>query len=208
MNWQSQDTPQCADSELRDGLELRDPKALTAVFDRYGRIVYSIIIRMVGDSAVAEDLTQEVFLRAWSRSAQFDKLRGSVRPWLVAIARHRAIDHLRAAAGRPASPDSKMERFVNPTLFADLEAGILNLDRERLLKETLANLSENHRQVIQLAYFEGLSHTEIAIRTCEPLGTIKTRVRSALTAMRMDLTGAEAARAAESAKVLLAMGGN
>jgi RNA polymerase sigma-70 factor (ECF subfamily) len=174
------------DPELVARLQRRDPHALAELYDRYGRLVYSLILRVVHDSGIAEDLVQETFLRVWNRVQGFDADRGAITPWLLAVARNRAIDYLRSAGGRERNA-IEYEETDHPSLYVDMEQDILTLDNARLVKAAMDKLSPEQRQVIELAYFEGLSQTEMAQRMKQPLGTVKTWVRAALKNLRADL---------------------
>jgi RNA polymerase sigma-70 factor (ECF subfamily) len=143
----------------------------------------------VRDAGIAEDLVQETFLRVWSRVGGFDADKGAIGPWLLAVARNRAIDYLRSASGRERNA-LELEETDHPSLYRDMETEILHSDRTRRVKAALQKLSPQHRQVIELAYFEGLSQTEMAERMGQPLGTVKTWVRAALKTLRDDLQGA------------------
>ena len=177
------------ESDLVLRLQRRDPQALAELYDLYGRLAYALILRVVRDAAIAEDLVQETFLRVWNRVQGFDAQRGAVGPWLLAVARNRAIDYLRSSAGRAHSP-LDLERTEHPALYGDLEREILASDSARRIKAAMAKLSPPHREVIELAYFEGLSQTEMAERMGQPLGTVKTWVRTALRQLRDDLGAA------------------
>src|ERR1700733_3228432 len=175
------------DSELARRLKNRDPHAMSDLYDRYGRIAYSLIFRVVRDTGVAEDLVQETFLRVWNRVHSFDPERGALGPWILTVARNRAIDYLRSVDGRMSAGSLELDRTENPALFSSLNDGALALDRARRLKSAFEKLNPNQRTVIELAYFEGLSQTEMAERMQQPLGTIKTWVRTALKALREEL---------------------
>lgn len=174
------------DSGLVARMQRRDPLALAELYDRYGRLAYSLIFRVVRDSGIAEDLVQETFLRVWNRVAGFDAQKGSIGPWLLAVARNRAIDYLRSASGRERNT-LEYEETDHPHLYCDMEKDILASDKARLVKTAMDKLPPNHRQVIELAYFEGLSQTEMAERMGQPLGTVKTWVRTALKNLRDEL---------------------
>ena len=174
------------DAELVLRLQRRDPQALADLYDRYGRLVYSLILRVVRDTGVAEDLVQETFLRVWNRVQGFDAEKGSVGPWLLAVARNRAIDYLRSTTGR-ARNSLELEATEHPALFSDMEKDLLRSDRTRRVKDAMGKLTANQRQVIEMAYFEGLSQTEMADRMGQPLGTVKTWVRTALKILRDEL---------------------
>lgn len=179
------------DADLVLRLQHRDPRALAELYDRYGRLTYALILRVVRDVGAAEDLVQETFLRVWTRAQAFDARKGSVGPWLLAIARNRAIDYLRSAGGRERK-SVEFEETDHPSLFIDMEQGILTSDRARRVKAAVEKLSASQRQVIELAYFEGLTQTEMAERIGQPLGTVKTWVRAALKNLRDQVTTAEA----------------
>jgi RNA polymerase sigma-70 factor (ECF subfamily) len=174
------------DTNLVSRMQRRDPNALAELYDRYGRVVYALILRVVRDAGVAEDLVQESFLRVWNRVHGFDAQKGSIGPWLLAVARNRAIDYLRSAGGRERNA-VEFEETEHPALYCDMERDILNSDKARIVKSALGKLSPNQRQVIELAYFEGLSQTEMAQRMGQPLGTVKTWVRTALKNLRDEL---------------------
>jgi len=174
------------DSELVARMQRRDPQALGELYDRYGRVAYALILRVVRDTGIAEDLVQETFLRVWNRVHGFDAQKGSIGPWLLAVARNRAIDYLRSAGGRERNA-VEYEEIEHPSLFCDMEKEIISSDKARIVKSAIEKLSPNHRQVIELAYFEGLSQTEMAERMGQPLGTVKTWVRTALKNLRDEL---------------------
>lgn len=174
------------DAELIQRLQRRDPQALADLYDRYGRLAYSLILRIVRDTGIAEDLVQETFLRVWNRAQGFDAQKGSIGPWLLAVARNRAIDYLRSAGGRERNA-VEFEETDHPGLYVDMERDIFNSDKARRVKTAMEKLSPNLRQVIELAYFEGLSQTEMAQRMGQPLGTVKTWVRAALKNLRDEL---------------------
>jgi len=174
------------DTNLVERMQGRDPRALAELYDRYGRVVYALILRVVRDPGIAEDLVQETFLRVWNRVHGFDAQKGSIGPWLLAVARNRAIDYLRSAGGRERN-SVEYEETDHPALYTDMEKDILASDKARVVKSAMDKLSPNQRQVIELAYFEGLSQTEMAERMGQPLGTVKTWVRSALKSLRDEL---------------------
>jgi RNA polymerase sigma-70 factor, ECF subfamily len=172
--------------ELIVRLQHRDPQALAELYDRYGRLAYSLVLRVVRDQAIAEDLVQETFLRVWNRVHSLDSEKGSIGPWLLAIARNRAIDYLRSSAGRERSA-VEFDETDHARLYCDMEAGILISEQARRVKVAMDKLPPNHRTVVELAYFEGLSQSEMAATMGQPLGTIKTWVRSALQSLRDEL---------------------
>jgi len=178
------------DGDLARRLRARDPHVMPALYDRYGRLAYSLIYRVVRDAGVAEDLVQETFLRVWNRAQSFDAERGALGPWILTVARNRAIDHLRSVEGRMAAGALELDRIENPALFSSFEDSALTIDRARRLKEAFTKLTPAQKEVIELAYFEGLSQTEMAERLKQPLGTVKTWVRTALKVLREQLSEA------------------
>jgi RNA polymerase sigma-70 factor (ECF subfamily) len=174
------------DGDLVRRLQHRDPRALGELYDRYGRLAFSLILRIVRDVGIAEDLVQETFLRVWNRVGGFDADKGAIGPWLLAVARNRAIDYLRSASGRERN-SLELEESEHPSLYRDMESQIFQSDRARRVRAALQKLSPQYRQVIELAYFEGLSQTEMAERMGQPLGTVKTWVRTALKILRDEL---------------------
>ena len=178
------------DSNLAQRLKSRDPQAMSDLYDRYGRLAYSVIYRMVRDAGTAEDLVQETFLRVWNRAGSFDPQRGALGPWVLTVARNRAIDYVRSMDGRMSAGALELDRMENPALFSGFDEKALSIDRARRLKSAFEKLTPNQRIVIDLAYYEGLSQKEMAERLKQTLGTVKTWVRSALKALRDELTEA------------------
>ena len=174
------------ESALIARLQRRDPQALAELYDRYGRTAYSLILRVVRDKASAEDLVQETFLRVWNRVHSVDSAKGAVGPWLLAIARNVAIDYLRSSAGRERNA-VELDEAGHAPLFGEMEAEILISDQARRAKAAMDKLAPNYRTVMELAYFEGLSQSEMSVRMGQPLGTIKTWVRAALQCLREEL---------------------
>jgi RNA polymerase sigma-70 factor (ECF subfamily) len=181
------------ESGLAERLRARDPKVMGEIYDRYGRLVYSLIHRVVRDTGVAEDLTQETFLRVWNRAQAFDADRGALGPWIVTVARNRAIDYLRSSDARMASRSLELAEIEHPSKFTGFDSQALSIDRARRLKDAFEKLTPNQKTVIELAYYEGLSQTEMAERMQQPLGTVKTWVRAALKTLRDQLGEAAAA---------------
>jgi RNA polymerase sigma-70 factor (ECF subfamily) len=181
-----------SDAELAERLKKRDPDAMTVLYDRFGRLAYSVIVGIVHDSAIAEDLMQETFLRVWNRVQAFDSERGALGAWLLAVARNRAIDYVRSAGARMALNCFELEEREHPSLFVDMERELVSEDNARLVRNALAQLNANQKKVVELAYYEGLSQTEMAERLGEPLGTVKTWARTALKVLRDELSKAAA----------------
>src|SRR5580704_8555555 len=177
------------DADLARRLKAREPHAMSDLYDRYGRLAFSLIYRIVRNTGAAEDLVQETFLRVWNRVQSFDRTRGALGPWVLRVARNRAIDYLRSVDGKMSAGALELDRLETPVIFSNFDENALSLDRARTLKTAFEKLSPTQKQVIELAYFEGLSQTEMAERMKQPLGTVKTWVRSALKALRDDIAG-------------------
>lgn len=176
--------PDKRDAELIERLRNRDPDGLAAAYDRYGQIAYSLFLRITRDQSAAEDLLQELFIRLWNRGKDFDSTKGTLGAWLLSIARNLAIDHVRSAQSRFSArlrPIDQINHFSMAAAASEPESVI---DRSRAVSTAFANLSFNEKRVLELAYFEGFSQTEIAERLKEPLGTVKSWTRSALSRMR------------------------
>lgn len=175
------------ENELVRRLQHREPEAMADLYDRYARLAYSVIYRIVRNAAAAEELVQETFLRVWNRVQAFDAEKGALGPWVLTVARNRAIDYLRSVDGRMARSAVELEKVESPGLFTAPESEFANVDRERLLRAAFGKLNPNQRIVIELAYYEGLSQSEMAERMKQPLGTVKTWVRGALKILRDEL---------------------
>jgi RNA polymerase sigma-70 factor (ECF subfamily) len=147
----------------------------------HGRMVHSVILQLVHDKDVADDLTQEVFLRAIERSNQFDQAQGHLLQWLTGIAKHLALDYLKSAGRRLRAHQQPIDEV---TTAPTAELTLLQSDQGRTLRIAVAELEPMQRQIIQLAYFQGLSQSAIATELQQPLGTIKGRTRSALRRLR------------------------
>ena len=156
--------------DLLHRLKAQDPQAIAELYDRYGRLLYTIIFRIVNNPGVAEDLVQETFLKAWNRAAGLNEDYGSVGPWLLSIARHCALDYKKSSHARLTS---QVEMDDNSFPPMTIENDLLCSDQGRLLTHAFQRLSPNQRQIIEMAYYEGLSQTSIAERLKQPLGTIK-----------------------------------
>jgi RNA polymerase sigma-70 factor, ECF subfamily len=159
-------------------LKSGDQGALAALYDRYSSIVYAVALRVLGDTGAAEDVLQEVFLQLWRNPGAFDAARGSLGAWLAVITRNRAIDSLRRR--RPETDIEDVIVSVAPDLASEA-------DRSRAAEKVrgvLGAMPTTQRSALEMAYFEGMSHSEIAAKTGEPLGTIKTRIRAGLMTLR------------------------
>lgn len=175
------DRSQVTDSMLISRIRAGDEDALGALHDRYAQVVYSVALRVLGETTQAEDVLQEIFLQLWRNPQKFDSNRGSLGAWLAVIARHRAIDCLRRR-----KPESDIEDVV-VVVDSDLEQAVDRNVAVAKVRTALQSLPPEQRTPLELAFFQGLTHAEIAAKTGEPLGTIKTRIRSALFTLRKAL---------------------
>jgi RNA polymerase sigma-70 factor, ECF subfamily len=155
-----------------------DENAMADLYDRYSGIVYGVALRVLGNTSAAEDVLQEVFLQLWRNPQAFDADRGKLAPWLAVIARNRAIDLLRK---RPMEDDIAELPISTGVNLEDEASQRLAISKVR---GVLGQLPVDQRRLLEMAFFEGLTHTEIASKTGEPLGTVKTRIRSGLLALR------------------------
>jgi RNA polymerase sigma-70 factor, ECF subfamily len=158
-----------------------DEQAMAQLYDRYSSIVYSVALRVLGDTGSAEDVVQDVFMQLWRNPAAFDSSRGSLPAWLAVIARNRAIDAIRKR--HPEDDIAETIVSIEPDLVGEAERARA-IDKVR---GTLGTMPAPQRDALELAFFEGLTHSEIAAKTGEPLGTIKTRIRAGLLALRKAL---------------------
>jgi RNA polymerase sigma-70 factor, ECF subfamily len=177
------------DRQVLDRMIRGDQSALADLYDRHARTVYSLALRVVGDRAEAEDVVQEVFTQAWRSCARYDRTRATVAGWLVMMARSRSIDHLRMRQARPDATASPVEMPDPPGPGPAQEAMVIAGEAIQRLRRALGELPVTLRTPLELAYYEGLSQTAIAEKLGEPLGTIKTRMRTALQKLRTVLQG-------------------
>jgi RNA polymerase sigma-70 factor, ECF subfamily len=176
-----------ADRAALDRIAHGELDALDELYERYKTMSYSIAFRITNDGSLAEDVVQEAFLGAWRNAARYIEGRGSVKTWLLAIVHHRAIDAVRRrrpAASLPDRDDAPPPELRLPDVWAEVAA---NLDAAAV-RAALAALTDVQREAIELAYFGGLTQVEIAEQTGTPLGTVKSRMRLGLLAMRRVLS--------------------
>jgi RNA polymerase sigma-70 factor (ECF subfamily) len=179
------------DEELMQRLAYRDLVAFRALYDRYGNLVYSAALRVVRDAQIAEDMVQEIFLRIWRKPESYVAQRGRFVTWLTSVTRNRAVDEVRSRGRRfrheTASPEEQERELPaseqdDPALTAELS------DQRRLIIAALTQIPAEQREIIELAYFGGLTQQEIAERLSQPLGTVKTRIRLGMQKLRAALT--------------------
>jgi RNA polymerase sigma-70 factor (ECF subfamily) len=170
------------DAELLRAVARGDDAALAALYDHYSSILLGLLLRILHNRAEAEDVLQEVFVQVWRRAASFDESRGRGFTWLVTLARSRAIDRLRALDSRARAANASAAEASDTVGDASLDA--FRSEQREIMRGALAQLSEDQRRTLLLAYEEGLTQSEIAARLGQPLGTVKTRTRAGLMRLR------------------------
>jgi RNA polymerase sigma-70 factor (ECF subfamily) len=180
-----------SDLSVLQRIAARDSAALAELYDRHSRLLFGLILRIVGDRGEAEEILQEAFVRVWTRAETYDAQMGGPLPWIVRLARNCAIDRLRArrvraAVGAPAI-DGAVAEAVPATGIQNPEEAVIGAERRHRLTDALAGLPAEQRRLIEAAFFEGYTHSELAQRFGLPLGTVKTRIRAGMIAMRQRL---------------------
>jgi RNA polymerase sigma-70 factor (ECF subfamily) len=165
----------------------RQPEALAELYDHYAPLLFALTRRILGNGQDAEEVLQEAFLQAWNQADRYDSARSSVSTWLVLIARSRALDRLRQRRSRERTAGAAAVEPRAADASARLDEHVLIRERRQRVRAALAGLPGEQKEVLELAFFEGLSQTEIAERTATPLGTVKTRALLAMKKLRRDL---------------------
>src|SRR6202162_5710922 len=177
-----------ADRALVARIESRDAEALALLYDRHAGRLMGLAHRILGDTGEAEEILQEVFLHVWKAASTFDSSRGPVLAWLLVATRSRSIDRLRSRRTGRSAVARSLEEAPEPASREDVEADAAGRgEGEAQCRAVIAELPEDQRRALELAYFDGLTHQEIAARTATPLGTVKTRVRLGLMKLRARL---------------------
>jgi RNA polymerase sigma-70 factor (ECF subfamily) len=162
-----------------------DNGALSHLYDSTSRMVYGLCLRIVKDPSAAEDITLETYLQVWRTAQSYDPVRGTVSAWLLTVVRSRAIDWLRARKARRADLEQDLDEvFELQDLRPSPERASIDSGRTRIIQNAMAELPEEQRRAIELTYFSGLSHSEIALQTGLPIGTVKTRIRLGVIRLR------------------------
>ena len=167
-----------------------DGEALRELYDMHSRAVYSLALRILRVQSDAEDIVQDVFVQAWRQAARYDATRGTVAGWLLMQARSRSIDRLRARQARPEQTEDE-RRADPPDSSAGADIQIVRSEQARRVRQALEDLPRLQRTALELAYYEGLTHVQIAEQLEQPLGTIKTRIRQGLLKLRQALGAGE-----------------
>lgn len=170
------------DVELLHAVARGDEDALARLYDRYRIILFSLLVRILKSREEAEDILQEVFLQVWRRACDFDESRGKPFTWLVTLARSRAIDRIRQLGARQRLAEASAQD--TPEAVSDAVADTLHSEQREIIARALAALPEEQRRTLNLAYFDGLTQSEIAEQLATPLGTVKTRMRSGMIKLR------------------------
>jgi len=176
-------TDQNVDAAILRQIADRDPRGVELLYDRYGGVAFALAYRLLGERGSAEDVVQEAFLNVWRQGATYDTRRGTVRTWLLTIVHHRAIDQMRSMRSKAGADTVIDDALPLPAKEDTWTEVIQSLEHERI-RLAMATLPPEQRQVVDLAYYGGFTHTEIAQRVGIPLGTVKGRMRLALDKLR------------------------
>ncbi len=177
-----------SEAELMRQMAAGEIGGLETLYDRYHAVAYALALRITTETGLAEDVVQDSFLGLWRNAGRYAQDRGSVKGWLLAIVRHRAIESMRRRRGGVAIADEPEEPLPIALTLPDVWPEVAGrLDAEQI-RHAMGKLPEAQREVIELAYFDGLTQREIATRTGKPLGTVKSRMRLGLVSLRRDLT--------------------
>jgi RNA polymerase sigma-70 factor, ECF subfamily len=184
------DFSKLSDEQLLQAIVNGQSAALGLLYDRYGRLVFSLAVNILNNASDAEEVTQEVFLLLWKKAVTYREELGKVSSWLSGVARHRAIDALRRQAARPDGHSMDWSQAVEEPDLSDGSDPVENvIEKHQMaqrIKQAVATLPVEQQAVLELAYFQGMTQEEIATQTGEPLGTIKTRVRLAMQKLRIE----------------------
>lgn len=175
------------DAALLARLLQKDVSAFEQLYERHARLVYGLVLRIVQQAATSEEVVQDIFLQLWRNAKHYDATRGPFVPWLLTLARNRALDHLRLKSERQRRLEEQSD--ILPTVFAapDYEHALDEKRRAERVRALMAGLTPQQKKAIELAYFEGMSHSEIAAALKEPLGTVKSWIRNGLLRLKEGL---------------------
>lgn len=181
MEQRTESEDRSLDQDLMEAIAQGDEAALGQLYDRYSGLVYSVALRVLRDTGAADEILQDVFFQLWRKASQFDASRGAMGSWLVVMARNRSISRLRR---KSSVEETNVEEIAVAQPYR-MENSLMQREMLAKVRGAMDGLPPAQRDAVELAYFEGLTHSEIAERTSEPLGTIKTRLRSAMETLRM-----------------------
>jgi len=176
--------PQASDSLLVERIMAGDENALAALYDRYAGMLFAMLVRILRDASAAEEVLQDLFLQLWRGASRFDASRGSMAAWLLVIGRNRALSRLRGKARHEILADSEEFSIETVPSPGNLENDAARAQLMQRLQGAMAALPSEQREAVELAYFEGMTQTEIAARVGCPLGTVKSRVRAAMQTLK------------------------
>jgi RNA polymerase sigma-70 factor, ECF subfamily len=164
-----------------------DESALSALYDRSSRLIFGLLLRILNDAGLAEEVLLDVYMQVWRQAGRYDPVRGKTLAWLVTIARSRAIDRLRSTRQEELRKESLDATDYGMTLTTAFEDPTVAPERQKIVRSALDSLPPEQREVIEMAYYLGFSHSEIAARLGQPLGTVKTRTRLGMIKLREEL---------------------
>ena len=173
-----------SDRALVAAMVARDSDAVARLYDRHAARLLGVAYRILGETGEAEEVVQEVFLHAWRAASSFDPFRGSVLAWLIVATRSRAIDRIRTRKSTASSDETGRDPLAGLRAEDDVEGGAASRQWETVCRAAVGELPADQRRALELAFFEGLTHQEIAAKTATPLGTVKTRIRLGLMKLR------------------------
>ena len=174
----------------------QDADALRELYEQTSRLVFGLILRIVGDRAAAEEVALDVYLQVWRQAAKYDPSRASFLSWLTLLARSRALDYLRSKPSRARKQEQELESLERDSASGEAgpETAAWAATRRKAILEAMAELDDGRRTAIEMAFFEGYSHSEIAERVGAPLGTVKTRIRAGMRQLREQLAAYKGAQ--------------
>ena len=175
------------DAALVHRLLQNDVGSFEQLYDRHSRLVYSVVLRILQQAGTAEEVVQDVFLQLWRNASQYDTARGPFVPWLLTLARNRALDTLRLKSERQRRVEDQKDELPSVVVLPQYEKVIDEKRRAERVRSLISALQPRQKQAIELAYFQGLSHTEIAKELQEPLGTVKSWIRNGLIRLKEGL---------------------
>jgi RNA polymerase sigma-70 factor, ECF subfamily len=167
----------------------RDVSAFEKLYDKYSRVVYSLVLRIVQQAGPAEEVVQDIFLQVWRNSSRYDSARGPFFPWLITLARNRALDTLRLKSERQRRQENQTEELYSVVVAPQYEKELDEKRRAERVRSLVGELQPQQKRAIELAFFQGLSHSEIAAELQEPLGTVKSWIRNGLMRLKEGLRG-------------------
>lgn len=175
------------DATLLSRLLQKDVSAFEQLYDRHSRLVYGLVLRILQQASTSEEVVQDVFLQLWRNADQYDSSRGPFVPWLCTMARNRALDQLRLKSERQRRRENQPDELPPVVVAPDYEKALDEKRRAERVRALMASLTPKQKKAIELAYFEGLSHSEIAAALKEPLGTVKSWIRNGLLRLKEGL---------------------